>query len=595
MTDKKKQILVVLGKALPFVAVAYVGNRESWLFRHCVGTTALDRFTVWFQHLSMAFSSLWPSLHPTDLSVGILSAAIFAGVLYLLQHRERHLQAGREYGSARWSTKKDIAPFVDPNPDENIILTETESLTMKSRVSKPEYGRNKNVVVIGGSGSGKTRFFVKPNIMQLHSSFVVTDPKGQLLLECGNMLQKHGYRIKIFNTVNFSQSMRYNPFHYIHSEKDIMKLVNAIIENTTAEGERSGDGFWVKAERLLYCALIGYIWYEATPEEQNFETLLQYLNACDVSEEDEKAFNAVDVLFAELEEQDPTHFAVRQYHRFQQAAGKTAKSILISCSARLTPFDIQELRDLMEEDDLHLDTIGDIKTALFIIISDTDTTFNFVVALMYSQLFNILCERADSRKGGRLPIHVRCLLDEFANIGKIPNFDKLIATIRSREISASIILQSASQLKTLYKDASETILANCDSHLFLGGKEESTLKQISTMLGKETISVVNTSKTKGSSETYNTNDQKIGKSLMTMDELAVMDGRKCILQLRGVRPFFSNKYDITKHPRYPELADANLKNFFDVDGFLQREENHKLLLKMKEPFELVEVRLGEEG
>ena len=591
MKQKIKPVLMVVLKLLPFLTVAYVGNRFSWLYRHITGASGMDRFTTWIQNLSLAFHYWKPSGNETDLAVGLLCSAVLFGIFVLVRGNQKQYRMGEEYGSARWGSKKDIEPFIDPIPTENIILTASESLTMKSRMKRPEFGRNKNVVVIGGSGSGKTRFYVKPNLMQMHSSYIVTDPKGQLLLECGDMLQKHGYRIKVFNTVNFSQSMRYNPFHYIHSEKDILKLVNAIIENTTAEGEKSSDGFWVKAERLFYSAIIGYLWYEAIPEEMNFETLLMYINACDVSEEDENSINAVDLLFADLEEKLPDHFAVRQFHSFQQAAGKTAKSILISCSARLSPFDIQEMRDLMVVDELHLDTIGDIPTALFIIISDTDTTFNFVVALMYSQLFNTLCERADQEKGGRLKHHVRFLLDEFANIGTIPNMDKLIATIRSREISASIILQSAAQLKTIYKDAAEVILANCDSHLFLGGKEESTLKQISTMLGKETIDVLNDSRTRGSSETSTTSNQKVGKPLMTIDELAIMDGRKCILQLRGVRPFLSNKYDILRHPRYPELADADPKNYFDVDAFLRTPKDHRLKLRMKEVFDCYTISM----
>ena len=579
----------ILKQALPFLIIAYIANRESWLYRHCVGGSFLSRFTLWSENLTRAFSHPVPSFHPTDLLVGALCGIVSFAVLHELRANQKKYRDGVEYGSARWATHKDILPFLDPDPTQNVILTQTEGLTMKSRPARPEYGRNKNVVVIGGSGSGKTRFFIKPNLMQMHSSYIVTDPKGTLLLECGNMLREHGYTVKIFDTIHFDHSMKYNPFRYIHSEKDILKLVNVIIENTTSEHERSSDGFWVKAERLLYTALIGYIWYECPEEELNFETLLRLLNACDVRENDEEHFDAVDLLFADLERADPEHFSVRQYRRFKQAAGETAKSILISCGARLAPFDIRELRDLMTTDEMHLQDIGRKKTALFIIISDTDTTFNFVVAMMYSQLFNLLCEEADSSPGGRLPFHVRLLLDEFANIGKIPNFEKLIATIRSREISACIVLQSASQLKTLYKDASETILGNCDSHLFLGGKEESTLKQISEALGKETIDVTNSSRTRGSSNTTTASDQLLGKSLMTVDELAVMDGRKCILQLRGVRPFFSDKYDITRHPRYRELSDYDPKNEFDVTSYLARYRSRRLRLPLDESFPLTEV------
>jgi type IV secretion system protein VirD4 len=465
---------------------------------------------------------------------------------------------------------KDIQPFIDPVFENNIILTQTERLTMNSRPSKPKYARNKNVIVIGGSGSGKTRFYVKPNLMQMPDkvSYVVTDPKGTIIVECGEMLKKAGYKLKVLNTINFRKSMHYNPFQYIRSEKDILKLANTIIANTKGEGEKSTEDFWVKAERLLYCALIGYIYYEAPEEEQNFATMLEFLNASEAREDDESFQNAVDLLFEELEREKPEHFAVRQYKKYKLAAGKTAKSILISCGARLAPFDIQELRDIMAYDEMELDQLGERRTAMFVIISDTDDTFNFIVAIMYTQLFNLLCDKADDEHNGRLPYHVRLLLDEFANIGQIPKFDKLIATIRSREISASIILQSQSQLKTIYKDASETILGNCDTMLFLGGKEGSTLKEISETLGKETIDLYNTSDTRGQSRSYGLNYQKTGKELMSRDELAVMDGNKCILQLRGVRPFLSDKYDITKHKRYRELSDFDSRNAFDVEKYL---------------------------
>ena len=485
----------------------------------------------------------------------------------------KKFRQGEEYGSARWGNEKDIQPFIDPVFENNIILTQTERLTMNSRPSKPQYARNKNVIVIGGSGSGKTRFYVKPNLMQMPEkvSYVVTDPKGTIVVECGKMLEKAKYEIKILNTINFSKSMHYNPFRYIRSEKDILKLANTIIANTKGEGEKSSEDFWVKAERLLYCALIGFIYYEAPEEEQNFATLLEFLNASEAREDDEEFKNAVDLLFEELEADKPEHFAVRQYKKYKLAAGKTAKSILISCGARLAPFDIQELREIMSYDEMELDELGERRTALFVIISDTDDTFNFVVAIMYTQLFNLLCDKADDVHHGRLPCHVRLLLDEFANIGQIPKFDKLIATIRSREISASIILQSQSQLKTIYRDAAETIIGNCDTMLFLGGKEGSTLKEISETLGKETIDLYNTSDTRGQGRSYGMNYQKTGKELMSRDELAVMDGNKCILQLRGVRPFFSDKFDITRHKRYRELSDYDKRNTFDVESFLKCE------------------------
>ena len=486
-----------------------------------------------------------------------------------------------------WGNEKDIRPFIDPVFENNILLTQTERLTMNSRPSKPQYARNKNVIVIGGSGSGKTRFYVKPNLMQMPEkvSYVVTDPKGTIVVECGKMLKKAGYKLKVLNTINFKKSMHYNPFKYIRSEKDILKLANTIIANTKGEGEKSSEDFWVKAERLLYCALIGYIYYEAPDEEQNFATLLEFLNASEAREDDEEFKNAVDLLFEELERDKPEHFAVRQYKKYKLAAGKTAKSILISCGARLAPFDIQELRDIMAYDEMELDQLGERRTAMFVIISDTDDTFNFIVAIMYTQLFNLLCDKADDEHNGRLPYHVRLLLDEFANIGQIPKFDKLIATIRSREISASIILQSQSQLKTIYRDAAETIIGNCDTMLFLGGKEGSTLKEISETLGKETIDLYNTSDTRGQGRSYGMNYQKTGKDLMSRDELAVMDGNKCILQLRGVRPFFSDKFDITRHRRYKELSDYDKRNTFDVESYLKCE----LKMNRTELFDLYET------
>ena len=531
--------------------------------------------------------------------------------MYLKAKNAKKYRRGVEYGSARWGRPEDIAPYIDPVPDWNIPLTRTESLTMTSRPKDPKTARNKNILVIGGSGSGKTRFFVKPSLLQMHSSYVVTDPKGQLLRETGKLLAHGGpkrdengkpvrdgrgkivyepYRIKVLNTINFSKSMKYNPLAYVRSEKDILKLVNVIIANTKGDGEKSSEDFWVKAERLLYCALIGYIWYEAEPEEKNFITLLELINACEAREDDETYKSPVDILFDELAQAQPEHFAVKQYVKFKMAAGKTLKSILVSCGARLSPFDIKELRDIMTEDELELDTMGDRKTALFLIMSDTDTTFNFVIAMLQSQLFNLLCDKADDFYNGRLPVHVRCLLDEFANIGQIPNFDKLIATIRSREISASIILQSQSQLKTIYKDAADTIVGNCDVTLFLGGKEKSTLKEISELLGKETIDSLNQSENRGAQTSHGLNYQKLGKELMTQDEIAVMDGGKCILQLRGVRPFFSDKYDLTKHPRYKYLSDADKKNVFDVERYMKR---RPAIVKPDEPFDMYELSAKE--
>lgn len=578
---------------VPYLFVFYVTDKGAWLFRHCFGESVIQRLGIMLMNFQLAFTSWFPSFHLNDLVAGASAAVIFKLIILYRGKHAKKFRQGEEYGSARWGNRKDIEPFVDPVFENNIILTETERLTMNSRPKAPKYARNKNVIVIGGSGSGKTRFYVKPNLMQMPEkvSYVVTDPKGTIIVECGKMLVKHGYQIKVLNTINFSKSMHYNPFHYIHSEKDILKLVNTIIANTKGEGEKATEDFWVKAERLLYSALIGYIWYEAPEEEQNFSTLLEFINASETREEDEEFKNAVDELFEELEAENPEHFAVRQYRKYKLAAGKTAKSILISCGARLAPFDIAELRELTSYDELDLDLLGDRKTAMFVIISDTDDTFNFLVAIMYSQLFNLLCDKADDEYGGRLPYHVRLLLDEFSNIGQIPKFDKLIATIRSREISASIILQSQSQLKTIYKDAAETILGNCDTMLFLGGKESSTLKEISETLGKETIDLYNTSDTRGQSPSYGTNYQKTGKELMSRDELAVMDGNKCILQLRGVRPFLSNKYDITKHKRYKELADYDKKNTFDIEEYLE----HRLVFSPNAEFELYEYDISEEG
>ena len=592
---------------IPYVIVFYLADRVAWLYRHCVGGSLVERLGVLFLNFQLAFADVLPSIHAYDLAAGVIVAIAVKMAVYLKGKNAKKYRRGEEYGSARWGNEKDIAPFIDPVFENNILLTQTERLTMNSRPKLPKFARNKNVIIIGGSGSGKTRFYVKPNLMQMTPgvSYVVTDPKGTILVECGKMLKrgspkmkdgkpvrdKNGkivyepYKIKVLNTINFKKSMHYNPFKYIRSEKDILKLVNTIIANTKGDGEKSSEDFWVKAERLLYCALIGYIYYEAPEEEQNFSTLLEFINASEAREDDEEFKNAVDELFEELEKEKPEHFAVRQYKKYKLAAGKTAKSILISCGARLAPFDIAELRELTSYDEMELDMLGDQRTAMFVIISDTDDTFNFIVAIMYTQLFNLLCDRADDVHGGRLPYHVRLLLDEFANIGQIPKFDKLIATIRSREISASIILQSQSQLKTIYKDAAETILGNCDTMLFLGGKEGSTLKEISETLGKETIDLYNESDTRGQSRSYGLNYQKTGKDLMSRDELSVMDGNKCILQLRGVRPFLSDKFDITRHKRYKELSDFDKKNAFDVEAYMKRQ----LRLRVKEEFDLFEV------
>lgn len=561
MKQIPKSLLLNLVYLLPF----FVGNKLAQIFRLLQGGDALDRIIVIFSNLEYIGQDPWPSFNLQDLAIGLLFAGVMKLVVVMNGQNRKKFRKGMEYGSARWGTAKDIAPYIDKNPMNNIILTKTESLTMNSRPKDPKLARNKNVLVIGGSGSGKTRFFVKPNLMQMHSSYVVTDPKGTILTECGTMLKRNGYHIRVLNTINFQRSMHYNPFAYIHSEKDILKLVNAIIINTKGEGEKAGEDFWIKAERLYYSALIGYIWYEAPEREQNFTTLLEMIDASETREDDESFKNPVDELFEELEEKSPDHFAVRQYKKYKLAAGKTAKSILISCGARLAPFDIQELRELMSYDEMDLDTLGDEKSALFVIISDTDDTFNFVVAILYTQLFNLLCDKADDVYGGRLPIHVRCLLDEFPNIGQIPRFERLIATIRSREISACIVLQAQSQLKALYKEHAETIIGNCDSMLFLGGKEKTTLKEVSELLGKETIDLDNTSENRGREKSHGISHQKMGKELMSQDELAVMDNAKCILQVRGERPFLSDKYDITKHPYYHYLSDLKPNRAFSIE------------------------------
>ena len=575
---------------LPYLLFAYPFDKLAQAFRLAPGADLSAKLLSIRDGFSMAFTSPAPSLEPADLLIGIAGALILRLAVCLKGKNAKKYRHGMEYGSARWGTAADIAPFVDKDFFNNIPMTQTERITMSSRPKQPKYARNKNILVIGGSGSGKTRFFCKPSLLQAHSSYVCTDPKGTLLPEIGSFLERKKYRIKCLNLINFKKSMRYNPLAYIRSEKDILKLVNALILNTKGEGEKSSEDFWVKAERLYYSALIGYIWYEAPEEERNFITLLDLINASEAREDDETYQSPVDILFQQLEEKEPDHFAVKQYRKFKMAAGKTLKSILISCGARLAPFDIKELRDLMETDELELDTLGDSKTALFVIISDTDSTFNFVAALMYSQLFNLLCDKADDFYGGRLPVHVRLILDEFANIGQIPNFDKLIATIRSREISASIILQSQSQLKTIYKDAADTIVGNCDSTLFLGGKEKSTLKEISELLGKETIDSYNQSENRGAQTSHGLNYQKLGKELMTQDELAVMDGGKCIFMLRGVHPFLSEKYDLTKHPNYRYTADADPKNVFDMERYMKKQ---RAVVKPTDSFDVYEIDVTE--
>ena len=575
---------------LPYLLFAYPFDKLAQAFRLAPGADLSAKLLSIQDGFSMAFASPAPSLEPADLLIGIAGALLLRLAVYMKGKNAKKYRHGMEYGSARWGTPADIAPYMDQDFFNNIPMTQTERITMSSRPKQPKYARNKNILVIGGSGSGKTRFFCKPSLLQAHSSYVCTDPKGTLLPEIGSFLERKKYRIKCLNLINFKKSMRYNPLAYIRSEKDILKLVNALIMNTKGEGEKSSEDFWVKAERLYYSALIGYIWYEALEEERNFITLLDLINASEAREDDEEYQSPVDILFQQLEEKEPDHFAVKQYRKFKMAAGKTLKSILISCGARLAPFDIKELRDLMETDEMELDTLGDSKAALFVIISDTDTTFNFVAALMYSQLFNLLCDKADDFYGGRLPVHVRLILDEFANIGQIPNFDKLIATIRSREISASIILQSQSQLKTIYKDAADTIVGNCDSTLFLGGKEKSTLKEISELLGKETIDSYNQSENRGSQISHGLSYQKLGKELMSQDELAVMDGGKCIFMLRGVRPFLSDKYDLTKHPNYKYTADADPKNVFDMERYMKKQ---RAVVKPTDSFEVYEIDRNE--
>ena len=554
---------------------------EGW--RMAEGADNPERILSFMTTLPAALSVPLPSFHPFDLMVGAICGILLRIAVYLRAKDAKKFRHNVEYGSARWGTKKDIAPFEDPVFRNNIILTKTEYLMMSNRPKNPANARNKNVLIVGGSGSGKTRFWLKPNLLQCHSSYVVTDPKGTVVLECGKALLRYKYRIKIFNTINFRKSMHYNPFAYIHSEKDILKLVTTLITNTKGEG-KAGDDFWVKAETLLYTALIGYIHYEAPEEEQNFNTLIEFINASEVREDDEDFQNPVDLMFEALEKRQPEHFAVRQYRKYKLAAGKTAKSILISCGARLAPFDIAEIREITAYDELELDTLGDRKTALFLIMSDTDATFNFLISMIYSQLFNLLCEKADDVYGGRLPVHVRCLIDEAANIGQIPNLEKLVATIRSREISACLVLQAQSQLKAIYKDNAETIIGNMDSRIFLGGAEETTLKGLNTTLGKETIDTFNTGESRGREQSHSLNYQKLGKDLMSMDELAVMDGGKCILQLRGVRPFYSDKYDLTKHPNYKYTADYDKRNLFDIGKFL----DHKLRLAADDEYEVIE-------
>lgn len=577
MTNDKIKKLLILN--LPYILVSLFATNlgETWRIAEDISILSF------FNSLPIAFNNIMPSLYPIDLFIGTCCGMCLKLAVYLKSKNAKKYRHGVEYGSARWGNKKDIEPFIAPQFKDNIILTKTEQLMMSNRPKNPSYARNKNVLIIGGSGSGKTRFWLKPNLLQMHSSYVVTDPKGDIVVDCGNALLKHGYNIKIFNTINFKKSMKYNPFAYIHSEKDILKLVTTLIANTKGDG-KAGDEFWTKAETMLYCALIGYIHYEAPIEEQNFSTLIEFINAMEVREEDESFQNPVDLMFEALEKKNPNHFAVRQYAKFKLAAGKTLKSILVSCGARLAPFDIQEVRDITAYDELQLDTLGDRKTALFLIMSDTDSTFNFLISMIYSQLFNLLCEKADDVYGGRLPVHVRCLIDEAANIGQIPNLEKLVATIRSREISACLVLQAQSQLKAIYKDSADTIIGNMDSRIFLGGAEPTTLKELNQALGKETIDMFNTSDTRGNSPSYGRNFQKLGKDLMAVDELAVMDGNKCILQLRGVRPFLSDKYDLKQHPNYKFTADYDEKNKFDIEKFL----NQKLKLKSNDFYYLID-------
>ena len=586
MKEKTKKLLIL---NIPYLVLALLFTKASQAWRLAAGYDFAGKLLNLTSGFASAFENPLPSLHAQDLLIGFLFGAILRLIVYIKGKSAKKYRKGIEYGSARWGNTEDIRPFVDPLFRNNVILTKTESLTMSSRPKNPKHARNKNVLIVGGSGSGKTRFWLKPNLMQCHSSYVVTDPKGSIVVECGKMLLRNGYKIKILNTINFKKSMHYNPFAYLRSEKDILKLVTTLIANTKGEG-KTGDDFWVKAETLLYTALIGYIYFEAPENEQNFSTLIEFINASEVREDDEDFQNPVDLMFEALAKKDPQHFAVRQYKKYKLAAGKTAKSILISCGARLAPFDIKELRELTAYDEMKLDTLGDKKTALFIIISDTDDTFNFLVSMAYTQLFNLLCDKADDVYGGRLPVHVRCLIDEAANIGQIPKLEKLMATIRSREISACLVLQAQSQLKALYKDNADTIIGNCDSMIFLGGKEKTTLKDLSETLGKETIDMFNTSDTRGTQRSYGLNYQKLGKELMSMDELAVMDGGKCILQLRGVRPFLSEKYDITKHPQYKYLSDFDKRNTFDIEKYLST----KLKPKPDEVYDVYEIDLTDE-
>ena len=587
---KKVNIKKIVVPNIPYVVIALFATKLGQAWRLAEGADASQKLLHLLDGFAAAFQTVMPSFHPLDLCVGVLAAAGIRLAVYLKAKNAKKYRKNEEYGSARWGTPADIAPFVDPVFENNVILTQTEQLMMSNRPKNPKDARNKNVLVVGGSGSGKTRFFIKPNLMQMHSSYVVTDPKGTVLLETGKMLEQNGYKIKVFNTINFKKSMHYNPFSYIHSEKDILKLTTTLISNTKGDG-KGGDDFWLKAETLLYTAIIGYIYYKAPPEEQNFATLVEFINAFQIREDDENFKNNVDILFDELEADDPNHFAVRQYKKFKLAAGKTAKSILVSCGARLAPLDIQELLELTAYDELELDTLGGTKkgdtqkTALFLIMSDTDSTFNFLISMVYTQLFNLLCEKADDEFGGKLPIHVRCLIDEAANIGQIPNLEKLVATIRSREISACLVLQAQSQLKALYKDNADTIIGNMDSRLFLGGSEPTTLKELSAALGKETIDTFNTGENRGKETSHSLNYQKLGKELASIDELAVLDGGKCILQLRGVRPFLSAKYDITKHPQYKNLSDFDEKNLFSIEKFLSTE----LKPKPTEAYDLYEV------
>lgn len=585
MNTKKIKKKIVLN--IPYIIFGLVATNlgEAWRLADGFNSSEKVRSLVIDGCITEAFSNPMPSFFPTDLLVGIVAALALRLAVYLKGKNAKKFRHNEEYGSARWGTHADIEPYEDPSFKNNIILSQTERITMSSRPANPKYARNKNMLIVGGSGSGKTRFCIKPNLLQMHSSYVVTDPKGSVVNECGHALDKNGYDIKVFNTINFRKSMHYNPFAYIHSEKDILKLVTALMANTKGEG-KGNDPFWEKAETLLYTALIAYIHYEAPSEEQNFSTLLEMLNSMEVREEDENFKNAVDMLFDELEAVEPDHFAVRQYKKYKLAAGKTAKTILVSCGARLAPFDIAELREITSYDELGLDTLGDKKTALFLIMSDTDATFNFLIAMIYSQMFNLLCEKADDVYGGRLPVHVRCLVDECANIGQIPNLEKLMATIRSREISACLVLQAKSQLKAIYKDNSETIVGNCDSQIFLGGSEKTTLKDLTEILGKETIDTYNTGNSKGSQESYNTNYQKLGHELMSMDQLSVMDGGKCIVQVRGVRPFLSDKYDLTQHPNYKLTADYSKKNWFDVEKYLKK-KNQGMPLNADDEFEVV--------